>query len=117
MQEIVEKNKCCGCHACFDICPKDAISMKEDEKGFKYPYIDQDKCIDCGLCKKVCPVLNVKKEKKKDIKAYACYNKKLNERLESSSGGIFILLAREIIKRKGVVRIVCKNPKHKQRQG
>ena len=103
MQEIVEKNKCCGCHACFDICPKDAISMKEDEKGFKYPYIDQDKCIDCGLCKKVCPVLNVKKEKKKDIKAYACYNKKLNERLESSSGGIFILLAKEILKRKGVV--------------
>ena len=102
MQEIVEKNKCCGCHACFNICPKNAISMIEDEKGFRYPSIDKTKCIDCGMCKKVCPVLN-NQEKEHNIKAYACYNINHDERLHSSSGGIFILLAKEVIKRNGVV--------------
>ncbi len=102
MEQIIEKSKCCGCHACMNICPKHAISMYEDEKGFKYPKIDQDKCINCGMCKKVCPIIN-SKEIEKDIKAYACYNINNDERLNSSSGGIFILLAKEIIKRKGIV--------------
>ena len=103
MKKIIEKKKCCGCHGCANICPKEAIIMIEDEKGFRYPVIDQKKCIDCGLCKKVCPILNSEKENDKDIKAFACYNTNTEERLNSSSGGIFILIAKEIIKRKGVV--------------
>ena len=39
MIEIKNKSNCCGCHACFNICPADAIEMKEDIKGFKYPVI------------------------------------------------------------------------------
>ena len=31
MEQIVEKNKCTGCTACMNICPKHAISMVEDE--------------------------------------------------------------------------------------
>ena len=96
MQEIIAKNKCCGCHGCMNICPKGAISMKEDNKGFKYPLIDKNKCINCGLCKKVCPVLNIKSEEEKKINSYACYNTNLNERINSSSGGIFILLAEKV---------------------
>lgn len=103
MKEILNKNKCSGCHACYNICPKNAISMVEDEAGFKYPVIDQKKCIDCGMCKKACPSTNKSKEIKKDIKAYAAYNKNYDERINSSSGGMFILLAKEIIKRNGVV--------------
>lgn len=103
MKEIIEKNKCCGCHACFNICPKDAISMQEDEKGFLYPVINEEKCINCNMCRKVCPVLNKKEEMKNKIKAYACYNRNLTERLKSSSGGIFCLIAKEIINRNGVV--------------
>jgi coenzyme F420-reducing hydrogenase beta subunit len=102
MEEIINKNKCCGCHACFNICPKKAISMVEDEKGFKQPVIDKDKCINCGLCQKVCPIINSEEDKKK-IYSYAAFNKNEDERLNSSSGGIFILLAKEILKRKGVV--------------
>ena len=102
MKEIVKKNKCCGCYGCMNICPKNAIEMREDAKGFKYPSIDQHKCIDCGLCKKICPILN-NKETKNDIEAYACYNINNDERINSSSGGIFVLLAKEIIKRKGVI--------------
>ena len=40
MIKIEEKNKCCGCHACFNICPKNAIEMIEDEKGFKLRIIN-----------------------------------------------------------------------------
>ena len=35
------KEECCGCTACYAICPKEAISMVEDEEGFEYPQIDK----------------------------------------------------------------------------
>lgn len=34
------KEECCGCTACYAICPKEAISMLEDEEGFEYPKIN-----------------------------------------------------------------------------
>lgn len=49
------KEDCCGCAACYAVCPKNAISMTEDNEGFEYPYIDKDKCIGCHMCLKVCP--------------------------------------------------------------
>lgn len=49
------KEECCGCTACYAICPKEAISMVEDEEGFEYPQIDEEKCIRCYKCLKVCP--------------------------------------------------------------
>ncbi len=102
MNEIIEKSKCCGCHACYSICPKNAIRMEFDDKGFKYPVIDQAKCVNCGICKKVCPVLK-NSENQYSLKAYAMINKNDEERLNSSSGGIFILLAKYILSKKGVV--------------
>lgn len=102
MIEIDERYKCSGCHACYNICPKNAIEMVEDEKGFKYPIIDKEKCINCGLCEKACPILNKKTIENKP-KVYACYNKNDEIRMRSSSGGIFTLIAEEIIKRAGVV--------------
>lgn len=51
-----QKKECCGCTACYSICPRAAISMNEDEEGFEYPRIDEKKCIRCGMCLKVCPV-------------------------------------------------------------
>lgn len=108
MEKIVDYDKCCGCHACYSVCPKGAIEMIENEKGFKYPIIDTKKCINCGLCKKICPVIN-SKENEHRIESYACYNNNLEERIASSSGGIFVLLAKEIIKRKGIVFGACFN--------
>lgn len=50
------KEECCGCTACYAICPKAAISMVEDEEGFEYPVIDDEtKCVRCYMCLKVCP--------------------------------------------------------------
>lgn len=100
---VIEKKKCTGCMACKDICPKNAITMIEDENGFKYPNIDEEKCIKCGLCEKVCPVINKLNENKYKIKVYACKNKDRQIRLKSSSGGVFSLLAKYIIMNRGVV--------------
>lgn len=50
------KEDCCGCTACFAICPKQAITMVEDNEGFKYPQIDAQKCVDCQQCVRVCPI-------------------------------------------------------------
>lgn len=53
---FTNKDECCGCSACCQICPQSAITMSEDEEGFDYPVIDQDRCVRCGLCLRVCPV-------------------------------------------------------------
>ena len=45
---------CCGCTACQSICPKGAINIVEDQKGFLQPIINEDLCVDCNLCKKTC---------------------------------------------------------------
>lgn len=50
----VEKKECCGCHACYNVCPYSAIDMITDSEGFLYPKVRNDKCVNCGLCKKVC---------------------------------------------------------------
>lgn len=51
-----KKEDCCGCTACYSICPVSAISMKEDEEGFDYPIIDDNKCVKCYKCVSVCPI-------------------------------------------------------------
>ena len=51
----LKKEQCCGCSACYAICPKNAITMIEDEEGFLYPQIKIDRCIGCKMCLKVCP--------------------------------------------------------------
>ena len=58
MINIVRKEDCCGCGACFDICSKNAIIWETDREGFSYPKVDTIKCIDCGICNKVCPIEN-----------------------------------------------------------
>ncbi|MBQ6935036.1 MAG: 4Fe-4S dicluster domain-containing protein [Clostridia bacterium] len=50
------KNECCGCTACFAVCPKSAITMIEDEEGFEYPIINAAKCVKCYMCVNVCPI-------------------------------------------------------------
>ena len=103
MIEIKNKIDCCGCYGCYNICSTKAIEMIDDEKGFKYPVVNKEKCIHCGLCEKVCPIINNKKEKEKNIKAYACINKDIDTRMKSSSGGMFALIADYILDLNGVV--------------
>ncbi|WP_444659808.1 Coenzyme F420 hydrogenase/dehydrogenase, beta subunit C-terminal domain [Caproiciproducens sp. R2] len=102
MLSILEPQNCCGCYACYSSCSKGCITMQSDREGFWYPQINQIECINCGHCEKVCPILH--KEIVNNIpEAYAAYNKDENSRMKSSSGGIFTLLAENIIDHGGVV--------------
>ena len=103
MIEIKEKEKCCGCSACVNICPNNCISMKSDEEGFLYPVVDRNKCTNCKLCEKICPVINKKHYNDKDEKCYAAYNKDEKIRQNSTSGGFFTALAEKIIDLEGYV--------------
>lgn len=104
MIEIKHKKDCCGCESCVQICPKQCITFQQDSQGFFYPLVNQDICINCGLCDKVCPIKNVKEYSlSSDTPVYAAYNKEEEQRMTSSSGGIFQLLASNIIQKNGVV--------------
>ena len=106
MINITKKADCCGCNACGDACPKQAISFKTDNEGFWYPEVDMQECIDCGLCEKVCPIINVKELKKNDLPESVCYaaeHKNLEVVFDSTSGGLFSALADIMYKSGGYV--------------
>lgn len=96
------KKNCCGCGACMNVCPRNAISMKKDIYGFIYPEIDQEKCIKCGLCKKVCNYQNQDGDGNV-IATYAAVSKDENVRHNSSSGGVFASIAKCILEKGGLV--------------
>lgn len=102
MINITNKQTCCGCGACVQKCPKQCMTLMEDNQGFLYPLVDMASCIDCGLCEKVCPFLNPA-DSRKPIQTLAAVNKNEEIRMKSSSGGIFTLLAEKIIDEGGVV--------------
>lgn len=96
------KSECCGCGACYSICPNKAISMKKDIYGFIYPIIDEGKCIKCGMCKKICAF---QKDNKYNVvlKTYAASSKNKNTLLNSSSGGIAYEISKSFVKNNGIV--------------
>lgn len=102
MIDVKDKSQCCGCEACSQRCPQACITMQEDERGFRYPVVDQDACIDCHLCEQVCPCLN-KPEEKETLACFAAIHPDGEIRHSSSSGGIFTLLADRVINNGGVV--------------
>lgn len=55
IEKMIQENRanCVGCYGCYNICPKKAIVMKEDEEGFRYPIVQQEKCIQCEACSHV----------------------------------------------------------------
>lgn len=106
MITITDKSQCCGCSACVQRCPKQCITMAEDNEGFLYPQVDTSKCVDCHLCEKVCPVIS-QDEARTPLEVYAAKNSDDDIRLKSSSGGIFTLLAEQTIKGGGVVFGAC----------
>ncbi|SDI72248.1 Coenzyme F420 hydrogenase/dehydrogenase, beta subunit N-term [Pseudobutyrivibrio sp. 49] len=96
------EDKCSGCGVCMNACPKGAISLKEDERGFVFPQIDSDICIGCGACKKVCGYNNIP-ELNSVKKSYAVSNKNTDSIRKSASGGAFYILAKKIIEQGGYV--------------
>ena len=102
VNDKVEYKACCGCGACYNKCPVGAITMQENEEGFLVPVIDKNKCTNCGLCVKVCPSLNVQYNNTDKPECYAAMADD-EIRMKSSSGGIFTLLAEDILDKGGYV--------------
>jgi len=100
--ELAGKERCTGCGACQKVCPKGAILFLPDEEGFPSPVIDQEKCVRCGLCEKTCPALHMPKTNLIQT-SYAAQIRDKDALKNSTSGGVFTALAREIFRRGGVV--------------
>lgn len=96
------KDRCCGCSNCYNICPRNAISMNSDEYGIDYPNINEELCISCGLCKSVCIYNNESIRKDTEI-VYAASSRNDKDIKESTSGGAFFIIAKQFIKNGGVV--------------
>ena len=102
IQLFKNKYRCCGCNACEMICGKKAITMIEDEYGFRFPQIDTEKCVGCGSCQKVC-CINNEVELCKPGTVYAASYKDKDISAKSASGGIFAALAKQVLTEGGIV--------------
>ncbi len=103
MISFLEKKNCCGCSACASVCPCNAIAMNSDDEGFLYPVVDKTVCIGCNKCVQSCPVINSSEKDGEKSSAYWAINADEKVRAESSSGGVFSVLAENTIKSGGIV--------------
>lgn len=87
MDVICPKDKCTGCGACRDICPKKCISLKEDVIDAVYPHVNQENCVKCGQCYRTCPN-NRDLDFHFPMTCYAAWSLDNNCRMNSASGGV-----------------------------
>lgn len=102
MPILPDNSSCCGCAACVDICPKNAISVIEDKNGYYSIYIDNKVCIDCKLCEKRCHILQQKSLLRNDpLKAnsYAGWSKDNEIIKHAATGGVFTEIAKDFLSR------------------
>jgi len=98
------EKECVGCSSCMNICPKKAIAIITNDRGFLRPVVDSVFCIDCGKCVKGCPPLN-DNTAKGNVKQPRSYAFVAEGRIlsRSSSGGIFYVLADWMLRKGGYV--------------
>lgn len=101
MYGMVERTRCTGCGLCAAVCGKKAIAMRRDREGFLYPEINPALCTKCGLCGRACA------DRQTDTPSGGtCWGARAEEeavRELGSSGGIFPLMAQQVIREGGAV--------------
>ena len=100
---------CAGCGLCASICPKGAISYKQNIEGFIRPVIDEAKCVHCGLCSKKCVQLQTYQQQQLPQGIMFAKRKEPKDDA-SSSAGVFGAMATHILNQGGVVYAVKYNP-------
>lgn len=103
MISISDKSECCGCLACYNACPADAIVLKKDIGGFVYPLVDKDKCVDCHLCEKACDFNSSDREFNIPSRCFSLEHKNRSVLINSTSGGAFTAISDLIIRNGGIV--------------
>lgn len=103
MPNLINWEQCCGCGACANRCPKQAINMVPNHEGFLHPVADAEKCVECGACEKACPGLYPTYNENALKDAFVLQNKDDEVRYQSTSGGAFTAIAEEVIRRGGIV--------------
>ena len=101
MKTVCQVNQCTGCMACVELCPKNAINIKDDLVSYN-AVIDNTKCVECRACIKICQV-NTPPILKEPIYWKQGWAKKSNIRELSSSGGFATALELEFVKNFGSV--------------
>lgn len=102
LPRLADRGDCTGCGACASGCPRDAIVMERDREGFVYPRVNGEACVHCGHCTAICPALN-QRESGPMPAVFAAWNRDDSIRKDSTSGGVFSVLAEYILESGGVV--------------
>lgn len=101
MKTVCDVNKCAGCMACVDICPKEAISIEDSISAYN-AVIDESKCTNCGACNRICQK-NHPYQSMKPMKWYQGWAKDEKIREKSSSGGFATAIAKAFVLSGGIV--------------
>lgn len=88
-------DRCCGCEACYAVCPKNAIFTERGARGESL-YRASDACINCGKCLSVCSANRAEYQETVQLffRARSRHNDVLNR---SSSGGVAFEIASKIL--------------------
>lgn len=124
IKAVYSSGICSGCGACIVACPKDCITMNEDDVNT--PAVDESLCIKCKLCVNVCPSIEYKtytKQKNNSINnivgsvdhCVTCHSTDSLIRNKAASGGFITTTAIYLLKKNLVDGIICikqndKNP-------
>lgn len=101
--KLCNKQSCTGCLACYNVCKHNAVAIEYDEEGFVYPVIKFDLCVGCKSCETVCPINgNLQKNPVSNV-AYVAWSKDKRILQNSSSGGLYSVIANYIFRNGGVV--------------
>ena len=98
---VCEKNRCTGCNACIQICPKGAIMLQDDCQTLN-AVIDEKKCIHCNACVRACQVIQ-KPELQRSVEWFQGWTANNVNRELSSSGGFAYEIAKQWIADGGFV--------------
>ena len=101
---MIDINNCCGCEACKNICPVNAIQIVKNKEGADVPQIRKELCIHCGICEKVCPLTkrdSVCEQSSTEVYAVQISNKEKCR--QASSGGLGPAIYDYSLKNGGIV--------------
>ena len=101
MKTVCKEEQCAGCMACVDICPKGAISIKDNLQCYN-AVINEELCVNCDACQKVCQS-NHPASTVAPISWQQGWTLQDEVRAKSSSGGAAAELSRAFVVSGGIV--------------